>query len=293
MKNWIKLIIVLIVCMVGVGSVYIWKFGIPEFLNREERYMKEIYTSLVLEEGIEAKLQDKSIVFTYSGENGNIQTLQFDADNGIVSMVVYDSSVSEKFRDSAVKSVFLAAVEKNGQSEENAIYSLISDVIADKTLDSDGYSLTSQNGVTRFNMKINQKFNLANGQEVYIKVTDLEKVEDVIKYKLQSKIIEKPGIVFEKAVSYSDKLVYIIYEKEKLTDRTYNSFMSLVNTLLKDKAEYVKLNYPNITRAGTLTLDGVTISLNEKIKENNVHSYNVPDGYEYMVVRIDINEVER
>lgn len=293
MKNWIKLIIVLIVCMIGVASVYVWKFGIPSFLSREERYVSSIYNLLVLEDGVEAKLQEKSIIFTYREEDENIQTLQFDADNGILSTVAYDSAISEKFRDLAIKSVFLAAVKQNEQSEENAIYSLISDVIVDKTLDNDGYSLAYQNGVTRFSMKINQKLNLANGQDVYIKATDLEKVEDVIKYKLQNKIIEKPGIVFEKAVSYSDKLVYIIYEKEKLTDRTYNSFMSLVNTVIKDKAEYVKLNYPSITRNGTVILDGITISLNERINENSVHTYNVPDGYEYMVVRIDINEVER
>ena len=61
----------------------------------------------------------------------------------------------------------------------------------------------------------------------------------------------------------------------------------------KERVEYVKVNYPVITRSGTLALKGVTISLNEKINENNIHVYEVPDEYEYMVVRIDINEVER
>lgn len=292
MRNWWKLLIVIVICTIGVSAVYIWKVGLPEFLSREERYMSSIYSNLAIEdETITAKLEGKSILFTKKTEKIE-QTIEFVASKGVVSVVTSDS-IEENFANSTVKYVFLAATKLNGQSEENAIYSLIPDVIANKTLLEDGYSLTYQNGVTRFNMKINKKFNLANGQDIYIKVSDIEKVEDVIKYKLQSKIIEKPGIAFEKTVSYSQNLVFIIYEKEKLTDRTYNSLIALVTVLLKDKVEYIKANYPGITRAGTIMLDGITISLNEKINENNVHSYDMPDGYEYMVIKIDINEVGR
>lgn len=295
MKSWFKFIIVLIVCIVIVGGVYIWKFGLPAFLSREERYMKSIYSNLAIDnETIEVKLQDKSIVFNKEGE-GRLETVQFNIENGVVSAVIYDSNTSEEFKNLAIKYVFLAAVKLNQQSEENAIYSLISDVIEDKELQKDGYSLTYQNNITRFNMKINEKFNLANGEDVYIKASDVEKVLDVIKYKLQSKIIEKPGIVLEKTVTYSNDLVYIIYEKERLTNRTYNSFISLITTLLKEQSDvdYVKANYPSITRAGTIKLKGITISLNEGIKEGNVHKYNMPEDYEYMVIRVDSKEVER
>lgn len=294
MKSWIKFIIVLVICVVGVGCVYIWKFGVPAFLSREERYIASIYSTLIIEdESIEVKSDEKKITFVKAIEGKESETIDFNLESGVMNAVIYDSNVSEEFKDLTIKAMFLAAVKLNEQSEESAIYSLIPDVIVDKTLSNDGYSLVYQNGVTRFSMKINQKFNLANGQDVYIKVSDIEKVKDVIKYKLQGKILEKPGIVFEKTVSYSKNLVFIIYEKEKLTDRTYNSFTALITTLLKDKAEYVKENYPSITRAGTIILDGITISLNEKINENNIHSYNMPDDYEYMVIRIDVNEVER
>lgn len=300
MKNWSKLLILVIICVIVVGAVYVWKLGLPAFLSREERYMSSLYSKLVIDdEKITAALEGKSIIFTKKivqtkdgEETEETMTIEFSASNGIVNAVV-PSSVEDSFVNSAVKYVFLAATNLNEQDEINAIYSLIPDVIANKTLSDDGYSFVSQNGVTRFSMKINQKFNLANGQDVYIKVADVENVIDIIKYKLQNKIIEKPGIVLEKAVSYSDKLVYIIYEKEKLTDRAYNSFLSLITEVLENKLEYVKANYPSITRAGTLTLDGITISLNEKINENNIHTYNMPEGYEYMVVRININEVEK
>lgn len=304
MKNWIKFLIVLIICIVVVGAVYVWKFGLPAFLSKDERYIKELYSSIVFEdENIQKTLEGKKITFTKKVEQSeneesageNVETIEFHLENGILSTVIQEGSVSPTFISEAIKAVFLQAARLNAQSEENAIYSLIPDIIADKKLQEDGYQLISQNGVTRFSMKTNKKFNLANGEDVYIKISDIESVADVLKYKLQSKIIEKPGIVLEKTVSYSGDLVYIIYEKEKLTDRTYNSFVSLITGLLKSKerVEYVKANYPVITRSGTLTLKGVTISLNEKINENNIHVYEVPDGYEYMVVRIDINEVER
>lgn len=292
MKNWIKLIIVLIVCIIVVGSVYVWKFGLPSFLSREEEYMDTIYSTLDLDdENITVKLDNKKIIFTKEDEE-EPQTIEFEVSDGVISAIVPDS-ISEEFMNTTIKVMFMAATKLNEQSEENAIYSLIPDVIVNKTLSDDGFSLITQNGVTRFSMKINKKFNLANGQEVYIKDTDIKAVEDIIKYKLQSKIIEKPGIVFEKTVSYSDDLIYIIYEKDKLTDRAYNSLLSLITVLISDKLDYVKTNYPVITRAGTLQLDGISISLNEKINVNNVHSYNMPADYEYMIVRINANMIER
>ena len=297
MKNWFKFLIVLIVCIIVVGAVYIWRFGIPNFLSRDDRYIKQLYENITFEdESVQKKLDNKKIIFTKSVEQENLEeTVEFNIENGVVSCAVNQNSVSEKFVNETIKEVFMAAVRLNKQSEENAIYSIIPDIIATKALQEDGYQLTTQNGVTRFSMKTNGKFNLANGAEVYIKVSDLENVADVIKYKLQSKIIEKPGIALEKTVSYSKDLVFIIYEKEKLTDRTYNSFLALIDVLIKDKSkvEYIKANYPVITRSGTLTLQGVTISLNEKINENNIHIYNMPEQYEYMLIRIDANAVER
>lgn len=296
MKNWIKFLIVLIICLVTVSVVYIWRFGVPSFLNREEKYINSLYSNMVVEdENIKFEVNNKSIVFTKQNEGKDPEIIEFNLENNVISAVIFNSSTSQEFIDSAIKTIFVAATKINGQSEENAIYSLITDVVIDKTLQEDGYSLINQNGITRFSMKTNEKFNLANGEEVYIKESDIKNVVDVIKYNLQGKIIEKPGIVFEKAVSYSKKLVYIIYEKGRLTNRTYNSFESLITVLLKDKekAEYVKANYPTITRAGTLTLDGITISLNEKINDNNVHTYNMPENYEYMIIQIDQSEIER
>lgn len=297
MKNWFKFLIVLIVCIIVVGAVYIWRFGIPNFLSRDDRYIKQLYENITFEdETVQKKLDNKKIIFTKSVEQENLEeTVEFNIENGVVSCAVNQNSVSEKFVNGTIKEVFMAAVRINKQSEENAIYSIIPDIIATKALQEDGYQLTTQNGVTRFSMKTNGKFNLANGAEVYIKVSDLENVSDVIKYKLQSKIIEKPGIALEKTVSYSKDLVFIIYEKEKLTDRTYNSFLALIDVLIKDKSkvEYIKANYPVITRSGTLTLQGVTISLNEKINENNIHIYNMPEQYEYMIIRMNANEVEK
>ncbi len=293
MKSWIKFAIVLIVCIIAVGGVYIWRFGIPEFLKREDKYMEKLYAAIIAEDdGIQVNLESKTIVFTKKVEEKEPEVITFALEDGVLTAVI-PNNISQEFTDLAIKKVFVSAVKLNEQSEENAIYSLIPDVLAEKKLEDDGFSLTNQKEATEFSMKINKKFNLANGEDVYIKVEDIEKVADVIKYKLQSRIIEKPGIVLEKTISYSKNLVYIIYEKDGLTDRTYNSMMALISTLVKTKEEYVKENYPSITKAGTIMLDGITISLNEKINEDNVHLYSMPEGYGYMIIRIDANKVER
>lgn len=320
MKSWVKFLIVLIVCILVVGGVYVWRFGLPAFLSRDERYVNELYSHIILEdENIEKKVENKKIIFTQNSEeakspdeldtqegtdndktsdSGDVKEpkiIEFILENGVISATIDEDKIPSDFADKVIRVMFIAAVNLNEQSEENAIYSLIPDVLADKKLQEDGYQQTSQNGVTRFSMKANKKFILANGEDVYIKIADLEKVADVIKYKLQDKIIEKPGIIFEKAISYSNNLVYVIYERGKLTNRTYNSFLSLISTVMKDKnkVEYVKENYPSITRAGTLTLNGITISLNENLAKDNIHMYDIPDEYEYMIIWIDVNEIER
>ena len=320
MKSWVKFLIVLIVCILVVGGVYVWRFGLPAFLSRDERYVNELYSHIILEdENIEKKVENKKIIFTQNSEeakspdeldtqegtdndktsnSGDVKEpkiIEFILENGVISATIDEDKIPSDFADKVIKAMFIAAVNLNEQSEENAIYSLIPDVLADKKLQEDGYQQTSQNGVTRFSMKANKKFILANGEDVYIKIADLEKVADVIKYKLQDKIIEKPGIIFEKAISYSNNLVYVIYESGKLTNRTYNSFLSLISTVMKDKnkVEYIKENYPSITRAGTLTLNGITISLNENLAKDNIHMYDIPEEYEYMIIWIDVNEIER
>lgn len=320
MKSWVKFLIVLIVCILVVGGVYVWRFGLPAFLSRDERYVNELYSHIILEdENIEKKVENKKIIFTQNSEeakspdeldtqegtdndktsdSGDVKEpkiIEFILENGVISATIDEDKIPSDFADKVIRVMFIAAVNLNEQSEENAIYSLIPDVLADKKLQEDGYQQTSQNGVTRFSMKANKKFILANGEDVYIKIADLEKVADLIKYKLQDKIIEKPGIIFEKAISYSNNLVYVIYERGKLTNRTYNSFLSLISTVMKDKnkVEYVKENYPSITRAGTLTLNGITISLNENLAKDNIHMYDIPDEYEYMIIWIDVNEIER
>lgn len=320
MKSWVKFLIVLIVCILVVGGVYVWRFGLPAFLSRDERYVNELYSHIILEdENIEKKVENKKIIFTQNSEeakspdkldtqegtdndktsdSGDVKEpkiIEFILENGVISATIDEDKIPSDFADKVIRAMFIAAVNLNEQSEENAIYSLIPDVLADKKLQEDGYQQTSQNGVTRFSMKANKKFILANGEDVYIKIADLEKVADLIKYKLQDKIIEKPGIIFEKAISYSNNLVYVIYERGKLTNRTYNSFLSLISTVMKDKnkVEYVKENYPSITRAGTLTLNGITISLNENLAKDNIHMYDIPDEYEYMIIWIDVNEIER
>lgn len=50
MKNWFKFLIVLIVCIIVVGAVYIWRFGIPNFLSRDDRYIKQLYENITFED---------------------------------------------------------------------------------------------------------------------------------------------------------------------------------------------------------------------------------------------------
>jgi len=295
MKTWIKLVIILAICIVLVGAVYIWRFGWPEWENKDEKMLQNIVESisqkLVDEESTDTvQLIGRDIVYTR--QNEITETITFKFEKGLISSAINEKEMDITFFDETVSKLFETVAEYNGYSADNARYSLTKDILNTKTLEVDGYQYTSLNDVSRFMVATNKKLNLANKEEVYIKESDLQEITDILKNRLQYRLIEKPGIVVEKNISYSRNLVFVVYEQEKLTDRTYTSIMSVLRVLTENEAliQYVKDNYPVITRAGTLTLDGITISLNEGLGEGNVHYYEKPDNYEYMLVKINIDK---
>jgi len=292
MKTWIKLIVFFVICVLIVGTVYVWKFGWPKFENKEEKMLQNIVKNIStnLPEDMSVQLNDKNILYTRKGEK--TETITFSFDKGLITGAINENEMDTKFFDEAVSKLFEAIAVYNGYNEANARYSLTKDIIKDKLLDEDGYQYTSLNNISRFMVVTNKPLNLANKEEVYIKESDLLNSIDILKSRLQYKLIEKIGIVLEKNVSYSRNLVFVIYEQEELTNRTYMSLMTLLRVLTGNDtlADYVKENYPVITKAGTLTLDGISISLNEGLGDGNVHYYNMPKDYEYLLVKINIDK---
>lgn len=294
MKVWIKFIIILIVCIGAVFGVYVWRFGMPKFLNKEGKALEAIYDivqeQLKMEnvQNIEATLEDSKISFTLSKENEKKQNIEFERQGSIISAIIDENIIDDSFADKAISNIFVAVAKNRGYDESNARYSIISDIVKAKTLEQDGFQITSINGVTRFMIYMDKKLNLADKDEVYIKSSDIASIRDIFKNRLEYRLIEKPGIVMEKNISYSDYLVFVIYEEGILSKRTYDSLMTLLNEMVGEQlVQYVKSNYSQITRNGTLTLNNITISLNEKLGEGNVHYYLKPENYEYMLVRIN------
>lgn len=292
MKTWIKLIIILVFCIVLVGTAYILRFGWPEWENKDEKMLQNIVDNIStkLSEQDSVELVGEDILYKRQDATEKMVTFKFE--RGVISASVNVNEQDILFFDEAVSKVFEAVAVYNGYDADNARYSLTKDILNSKSLEEDGYQYTTLNNVTRFWVFTNKKLNLANKEEVYIKDSDIESMTDILKNKLQYKLIEKVGIVLEKNVSYARNLVFVIYEQEQLTERTYNSLMTLLRNVIgrEEVIQYVKTNYPVITRAGTLTLDGISISLNENLGEGNVHYYEMPDNYEYMLVKINIDK---
>ena len=294
MKTWIKFIIILLVCVLVIGSVYVWRFGWPKWENKDEKLLQNIFDSITSnnskESNIIASLNKNNIVF--SKTENNEETIEFTFDNGIMVSSVKEKETDMDFYKDTISMVFEAVAVYNGYDAINARYSLTEDILVNKKLGEDGYQYTSLNNVARFMVTTKKKLNLANKEEVYIKESDLQGIEDVITNKLQYRLIEKVGIALEKNVSYSRNLVFVIYEQEMLSSRTYNSLLTLIKMVTGNSklVEYVSSNYPIITRAGTLTLDGISISLNEGLGEGNVYYYEKPDDYEYMLIKINIDK---
>ncbi|MBR5227888.1 MAG: hypothetical protein IKV94_04535 [Clostridia bacterium] len=308
MKVWIKLIVIVLSCLLLVGGVYVWKFGFPEFENKEEKFLNNLvqdinenykFINFNVDKTYEysAKLDGNNVVFEKSLRSDKLveQSIVFEYAKNTINTAIEDAKVDSTFSDIAITCVFEAVASINGYEKENASYSLIADIIDEKTLEKDGYTKTNQHGVTRFWVYTNKDLNLANKQDVYIKPEDLDHFSDILDDRLQYKLIEKPGIVFEKNVSYGQNLVFVIYEKDGLTQRTYKSMLSMLDVVVDNPkiTDYIKENYPIITRAGTLSLDGITISLNEKLGEGNVHYYQNPGNYEYMLFRINIDKIKK
>lgn len=295
MKTWIKLVIILVICVMLVGAVYIWRFGWPEWENKDEKMLQNIVESIsqkLIDEESSVTVQLNGSDIVYTRQNEITETITFKFEKGVISAAINENDIDITFFDDSISKLFEAVAVYNGYSAHNARYSLTKDILNTKNLENDGYQYTSLNNVARFMVATNKKLNLANKEEVYIKESDLQDIADILKNRLQYKLVEKPGIAVEKNISYARNLVFVVYEQEQLTDRTYLSLMSLLRVITGNEAliQYVKNNYPVITRAGTLTLDGITISLNEGLGEGNVHYYEMPDDYEYMLVKINIDK---
>lgn len=306
MKIWIKSLVVIVICLFAISTVYVLKFGFPEFNIKKTNIMAEIFENISQDEEflknkekddyiIDIELADNTITFNrkFSEQGSAIDSIEFICEKSTITTAIDENKVDTDYAKEVIQWVFGSTCEVLGYSKENAKYSLIDDIVIDKTLEKDGYQLVSQNDVTRLMVSTKTNLNLAQKDEVYIKTEDLIPYLDIIKSKLQYKLIEKPGIVFEKNVSYSKNLVFVIYEKGGLTNRTYTSLMNILDAVVANETykEYVKANYPVITSSGTLSLKGITISLNEKLGEGNIHYYSKPNDYEYMLIRINLEEM--
>ena len=83
--------------------------------------------------------------------------LPINLDGNLISTVIDETTTSSTFITQSLRLVFQAVVNLREENTEQAIFSLIPDIVQNKTLDKDGFQYTSQNNVTRFSAFVNKK----------------------------------------------------------------------------------------------------------------------------------------
>ena len=212
------------------------------------------------------KYKDSNYVME-SKVSGNklIVNSKFNEESKTYEFTLKDSILSIKTKD--MSALFIATIltdcagQLNGYKDGELFDTLNSDEIADYTLAKEGFEIkTVSEGEYEISIDIDKKLPLVDLSNVYIKPADL----DILKNIVDSG--EPGGTTGNKTkmsynVSISDTVVIYIGERDKITESTYNSILSVIEVIFgENEKNNFASKYPAMKDENT-TFDKYTIEV--------------------------------
>ena len=161
------------------------------------------------------------------------------------------------------KAVIVAVLELHGNDEEEILRTLTSDEFTSYTLEEEGLELRTNNGYITISINIRKQIPLIDFSNLYIQESDLEEFAPFI---LNNVPIEKTkgNIIFHNMESSEEnQIIFIIGEKNALSELSYKSIISTLNIIFdrnNDTITYFQTNYP--TLGGNSEFNGFIIEIN-------------------------------
>lgn len=263
-------------------------------------------TSITLEQIVE-KFNKSSIVDDYKNTGGSInatndansinvkvntsgktENVKFLLEGNILSIEI-DTEESAFVKAHVATSVIDIIGQLHGYEEGELSQTINSDKVADYTIEKEGFEVQDISSTKfKMNVDITKKIPLADFSNTYFEVSDLEGSKDFISGDGSSE--KRKGNVWFNKSGYDGDYTLLVAEKEKLTDNTYKSILSILEVMFDNEKviENFKSNYPNIS-SGDKDFKGFSIKINPVDKtewEENL----IPSDSNYEFVRILIDK---
>lgn len=223
--------------------------------------------------------------------NKLILTIKSDENNASVEYTLEGSILGASFSEEEALNGLTATViltdaigKIHGYEDGELLETLNSDAITNYTIENEGFSIVQlENGGYEIKIDINKKMPLADMSEVYVTEQDLSDFErDILQSDEGGSFSGSKGPLRYSVSNYGEVIIYI-GERDGLTERAYNSIISIIDVIddSKESSEYFRQNYSGISE-GDKSFGDYKISL-------NVSGEDVPEfGENYSIMKVVI-----
>lgn len=284
-KKYLLLIVTIIIIL---STLYI--FGYKKAMTKEKAkpidlnnlipLIKKDDNYLLMSKYYELNTSVKGNIIKIVFKNEHHQgTLKGELNDDILLFEIKNNDDNALNKAMLIYTVVDALGQVNGNDKAYVSSMLSNYDLKGSTLDKDGLELTSNNDSNVYEFKTNVKFKLGSIKKNYYKVKDLEEYKDTL---LGEGFIQttKGNLILYKDTDYQKHNIIYLCELDNLTSRTYNSLLSVVETVYgKEYKENFKSNYPKLTTSSVLDKLDIIYdyqpSLDEVIKKITTDNYKI------------------
>ena len=206
----------------------------------------------------------------------NILSAKFDLEEGKEMGILY----STIFLIDSIETL-------HGYKEDEFLDTLNDNRIENYTLDKEGLLIKNGTNTLEVKIDISKKVPLLDFSNTYITTDELSDLKTYLT-NAGSAQLSSGKIAFYKESDKNTATIYIA-EKEKTTNNSLNSLLSIVEVMFNDAsaAKYIKDNYKDISE-GNKKFNGVNIELN--IDKKSVPNSITLDNNEYGIMKVTIDK---
>ena len=288
--------------IISIIIIFIMFFALWTMVNR-------VYASVTIEQVVD-NFNKCKMIEDFKKYNGDVKA-EFNNSNIIIDVFMQGEKIEVKYpvdgniifiegdttNEYDFLKVYMGAVliecigQLHGYEAGELTKTVNSEKVEKYTLENEGYKVEKISDTeVKIKIDVSKKIPLVDFSDVYIKVEDLDFLKEYI-YGNGSAETSKGNVWFNKSGS-NGEYTLLIAEKNKLTENTYKSLLSIIEVMFSDKmninaVEYFKLNYSDISK-GDIVFKGFDIKVNPKDKTDWEETL-IPSnsGYEFMRIIID------
>lgn len=232
-----------------------------------------------------ADVEENKLIITQKYEE-TTNSYEYTLNNNILSITL-DKDQEYNMSGTIVGVILTDSIGKLHGYEDGATFATLNlDDIDKYTIEKEGFEFKeTENEHYTIKIDISKKIPIVDISKIYIKVSDLEDLKDFIS-KDGSAQTSKGNIILHKS-GYDGEYTVIIAEKDKLTDNSYKSILSVLEVMFNNQkaSNYFQANYSSLSN-GNKSFEGIKIEVNPK-KIDSEDRIIPDDSYKFVKLTID------